>query len=151
MLVRDLMQTEVATLKAGDTLGLADDIMQLGRIRHLPVVSADNKIVGIISQRDLFRAAISSVLHMRKATERDWLAKIPVHDVMTAHVISVGPDCTVREAIEIMIKKRIGCLPVTDNGVLIGLVSENDFLRLLDRVLELPDVKSQLPELRFPD
>jgi CBS domain-containing membrane protein len=151
MLVRDLMQTEVATLKVNDSLGLADDIMQLGRIRHLPVVSAENKVVGIVSQRDLFRAAVSSVLGMRKATEREWLGRIPVRDVMTGRVATVPPTAPVRQAVEIMLEKRIGCLPVVENEVLVGLISESDFLRLLARVLEIPDVKEQLPELRFPD
>lgn len=147
MLVRDLMQTEVATLKVNDSLGLADDIMQLGRIRHLPVVSAENKVMGIVSQRDLFRAAVSSVLRMRKATEREWLGQIPVREVMTAHVATVPPTATARQAVELMLEKRIGCLPVVENGVLVGLVSETDFLRLLARMLALPDVKEELPEL----
>ena len=52
MLIRDLMQREVVTLRASDSLGLAEDVMQLGRIRHLPVLSA-GVVVGIVSQRDL--------------------------------------------------------------------------------------------------
>jgi acetoin utilization protein AcuB len=144
--VGDIMQADVTTLKATDTLGLADDIMELGRIRHLPVVSGD-RLVGIISQRDLFRAAISSVLSMRKATERAWLARIPVSEVMIKRVHTVDPQASVRQALDVMLHKRIGCLPVLADEKLVGLLSETDCLRYLARILALPEIKAELPEL----
>ena len=150
MYVRDLMEKEVVTLNAGDTLDLADDIMRLGRIRHMPVTS-EGKLVGILSQRDLFRAAISSVLQLRPAAEREWLAKIPVREAMTAKVTTVAPDATVHEAVRLMLEKRIGCVPVVDHGKLVGLLSESDCMRYLARLLDISDVKQQLPELPQPD
>src|SRR5262249_4501240 len=117
MLIRDLMQREVATLKASESLGLAEDIMHLGRIRHLPVVSA-GVVVGIVSQRDLYRAAMSSMLQLRRSTEREWLACIPVRAMMTTDVITVAPGDTIHAAIELMLRHRIGCLPVVEHGKL---------------------------------
>lgn len=150
MLVRDLMQPEVATLKADDHLDLADDIMRLGRIRHMPVVDGD-RVVGIVSQRDLFRAAISSVLKLRPAAEREWLAKIAVREVMTTELISVAPDTTIRAAIGRMLEKRIGCLPVVEHGKLVGLLSEADCLGHLANLLDIADAKGHLTETSFPD
>ena len=135
MIVRDLMQSEVATLKISDTLGLADDIMKLGRIRHLPVM-AGTKVVGIISQRDLFLAGISSVLQLRRAAEREWLAGIHIREVMTREVVTIGPDAPVRDAVQLMLDKRIGCLPVLEGQALVGLISETDCLRHLRHLLE---------------
>jgi CBS domain-containing protein len=146
MNVRDLMEKEVTTLKASDDLGLAEDIMELGRIRHLPVVT-NTKLVGIVSQRDLLRAAVSSVLGMQRSTERGWMGKIPVREVMTKKVVTIAPDSTIREATELMLKKRIGCLPVVEGDALVGLLSETDCLRYLARILELPEIKQQLPLL----
>ncbi len=147
MLVRDLMQREVVTLAAGDHLDLAEDIMRLGRIRHLPVVSR-GALVGILSQRDLFRAAVSSVLQMQRSAERDWLQAIPVEAVMTTQVFSVGPATHVRTAVGIMLEKRIGCLPVVDeDGRLAGLLSESDCLRHLAHLLDIAETKERLPEL----
>lgn len=134
-LVRDLMQKDVATLEASDHLDLADDVMRLGRIRHMPVVEGD-KLVGILSQRDLFRAGISSALRFRAAAEREWLAKIVVREMMTSPVLSIAPDRTVREAVALMLDKRVGCLPVVDGDELVGLLSESDLLRHLDHLLE---------------
>lgn len=150
MYVRDLMETEVVTLNAGDTLDLADDIMRLGRIRHMPITS-NGELVGILSQRDLFRAAISSALQLRPAAEREWLAKIPVHEVMTTNVFTIAAEATVHEAVKLMLDKRIGCLPVVEDGALVGLLSESDCMRYLARLLDISDVKQQLPELPQPD
>src|ERR1041385_8804197 len=128
MYVRDFMAYSVVTLEASDTLGLADDMMRLGRIRHMPVMSGD-QLVGILSQRDLFRAALSSALHLQPAAERKWLHKIAVREVMTRPVITVAPATSLRAAIGVMTDKRIGCLPVIDDGKLVGLLSEGDCLR----------------------
>ena len=147
MLVRDLMQREVATLKASESLGIAEDIMQLGRIRHLPVVSA-GVVVGIVSQRDLYRAAASCMLQLRRSREREWLASIPVRAVMTTNVITMAPDDTIHDAVELMLRHRIGCVPVVEDGKLVGLVSETDCLRYLARVLDVSEEKAGLPELR---
>jgi CBS domain-containing protein len=144
--LRDVMQTEVVTLAESDHLDLADSIMRLGRIRHIPVVSGE-RLVGILSQRDLFRAALSTALHLRPAAEREWLAKIPVREVMVHPVITCGPDTPVREAVELMLRHKIGCLPVVDHGKLVGLVSETDFLRLLARLWSVAEVKQELPAL----
>ena len=150
MYVRDLMQSEVVTLNAADSLDLADYIMRLGRIRHMPI-TANGKLVGILSQRDLFRAAISSVLQLRPAAEREWLAKIPVREAMTAGVCTIAPTATIHEAVKLMLQKRIGCLPVLEDHVLVGLLSETDCMRYLERLLDISDAKQQLPELPDPD
>lgn len=135
--VRDIMEREVVTLNEDDSLGLADDIMRLGRIRHMPIV-AERRLVGILSQRDLFRAAISSVLQFKPGPQREWLAKVRVREVMTTDVHTVNESTTVHDAVDMMMRHRIGCLPVvggvTDDG-LIGLVSETDCLRLLQGLL----------------
>jgi len=146
MLVRDLMQREVVTLKLNDSLGLADDIMELGRIRHMPVLLT-GIVVGIVSQRDLYRAAVSSVLQLQRSAEREWLASVPVRNVMSPNVITVAPDETIHVAVELMLGHRIGCLPVVEHGKLVGLISETDCLRHLARALAISEEKAGLPEL----
>jgi CBS domain-containing protein len=147
MNVRQLMQPEVVTLRATDTLDLADDIMRLGRIRHLPVVDADERVVGILSQRDLFRAGISSILQMHYTTERDFLAEVAVAAVMTPNVVCVGPDASLRAAVELMLTHRVGCVAVVEDRKLVGLVSETDCLRHLAHLLGVAQIKDALPEL----
>jgi CBS domain-containing protein len=146
MRVRDLMQRDVVTLAASDTLDLADDIMRLGRIRHLPVTSA-GEVVGILSQRDLFRAAISSLLQLDRSAEQAFLAKVPVRAMMTPAPVTVGPEESVRAAVRLMLERKIGCLPVVEDGRLVGLVSETDCLGHLEHLLAIAEAKGLLPEL----
>jgi len=146
MNVRGLMQRDVVTLGLSDTLDLAEGIMRLGRIRHLPVMEGD-QVVGILSQRDLFRAAVSSLLQLRHDAEREWLATIHVGAVMPPRPFTITPSASLRTAVEIMVEKRIGCLPVVEDGKLVGLLSESDCMRYLAHLLEIAEAKDELPEL----
>jgi CBS domain-containing protein len=66
---------------------------------------------------------------------------------MTTNVFTVRPDASMRSAVELMLAKRIGCLPVVENGTLVGLLSESDCLRYLARILDLAEGKRDLSEL----
>jgi CBS domain-containing protein len=140
------MAREVVTLAASDRLHLADDIMRLGRIRHLPITDGD-AVVGILSQRDLFRAAISSMLQLGRTAEQQFLATVPVQAVMTPTPVTIGPEASVRTAVRVMLERKIGCLPVVEDGRLVGLISEADCLRHLADVLAVAEAKGLLPEL----
>jgi CBS domain-containing protein len=146
MNVRDLMEREVVTLDMTDTLDLADDIMRLGRIRHLPVVDGVT-VVGIVSQRDLFRAGVSCLLQLGHRAEHEWLSRIAVAAVMTAGVMTVAPDTSIRKAVGLMAEHKIGCLPVVEDGKLVGLLSETDCLRYLAHVLDIAQARGGLAEL----
>lgn len=146
MKVRDLMEKTVVTLGQVDTLDLADDVMQLGRIRHMPVVW-EGIVVGIVSQRDLFRAGISSVLKFPHRVDKDWLQKLRVQEVMTSDPVTIAPDASLRDAVELMLKKRVGCVVVVEKEKLVGLLSESDCMRYLARLLCVAEEKQALPEL----
>lgn len=139
--VREVMTASPATLNVTDRLDLARDIMTIGRVRHLPVV-LDERVVGIVSQRDLFRAAISSALKAAPKVELEWLSKIPICDVMAAPVYTAEADWTLPRAVNLMLEKRIGCLPVLEGGELVGLLSESDCLRFLAQRLGQSDARS---------
>jgi CBS domain-containing protein len=134
MRVRDLMQLEVATLDAEDTLDVADDVMRLGRVRHFPIMS-NGTLIGVLSQRDLYSAAASSLLQLHYDTSRAWLARVSVKSVMSTAIHAIGPDRPLRDAVEVMLRERIGCLPVVEDGELVGLLSETDCLRQLSHLL----------------
>ncbi|MEW6615493.1 MAG: CBS domain-containing protein [Thermodesulfobacteriota bacterium] len=128
MRVKDIMSEEVITLEVDEELSLADDIMQLGRIRHLPVVE-NGKLVGIISQRDLFKSSLASVMGFGEKAKRDFLKTVAVKEVMVKKVITISPDADIKEAGRIMLEKKIGCLPVVGNDKLVGLITETDILK----------------------
>ncbi len=128
MLVKEVMKTQLVTLNADVKLGFANDIMYLGRIRHLPVVKGD-ALVGILTQRDLYRASLTSILTNWKEN-KEFLDSIRVSEVMTKDVITVSPDATMEDAAQIMIDKKVGGLPVVQEKTkLIGLITETDVLQ----------------------
>ncbi len=127
MKVRDIMIKEVATLDVNDELSLANDIMRLGRIRHLPVVDG-TRLVGIISERDLFRSSLAQALGYETKATRDLMKTLRIKDVMVTQVVTVAPDTELKVAVRLMVDRKIGCLPVVEGDRLAGLVTETDLL-----------------------
>jgi len=127
--VRDIMSVEVTTLGRNDTLLLAKDIMNLGRIRHFPVVE-DDELVGVVSQRDLYRASLGTVMQYGEKAQRAFLESIAVKEIMV-DPISIGPDATVQDAARLMMEHKIGCLPVLEDDRLVGIVTETDMLQVV--------------------
>src|SRR5512135_2911742 len=132
--VRDVMTADPTTLKRNDKLTLADDIMRLGRVRHLPVVDDDGQtLAGIVTQRDLFRDALAQALGYGKHAQRKILDTLAVKDVMTTDVVTTGPETSLIDAAGILTERKIGCLPVVENGRLVGILTEGDFVALVAR------------------
>jgi CBS domain-containing membrane protein len=132
--VRDVMTADPTTLKRNDKLALADDIMRLGRVRHLPVLDDDGqKLVGIVTQRDLFRDALAQALGYGKPAQRKVLDSLAVKDVMATAVVTVRPDASLVYAARLLSERKIGCLPVVENGRLVGILTEGDFVALIAR------------------
>ncbi len=129
MQVKEVMVRDVATLDIDDELSLANDIMKLGRIRHLPVVSG-KKLVGILSERDLFRSSLVEALGHEPTKTREFMKAIRIQDIMMKKVITIGPEADIREAVQLMLNHKIGCVPVVAAGELLGLITETDILRL---------------------
>ncbi len=147
MRVADLMQREVVTLEPEEPLHLAEDIMRLGRIRHFPIVTREGVLVGVVSQRDLYRAGLCSLL----ATEPAEVAArraVDVREIMTTNVVTVGQEASARQAVAVLLERNIGCLPVVDDAQrLVGLITETDCLRYLEHLLRLSESRALLPEL----
>jgi len=131
--VRDVMTAEVTTLQRNDKLTLADDIMRLGRIRHLPVLDENGQLAGIVTQRDLFRGALAKALGYGERAQRQLMDTLVVKEVMTSDVITTTPDTQLAEAARVLIERKIGCLPVVEAGRLVRIITEEDFVALAAR------------------
>lgn len=124
------MTTDVATIGRNDELTIGDDIMKMKRLRHLPVVE-EGRLVGMLTQRDLFHAALSIALNFGEKAQKEFLKTVVVKEVMTEEVLTIDPGADVKEAARLLIEHKIGCLPVVENGKLVGLVTETDLLRVI--------------------
>lgn len=128
-----IMSTDVVTLRSSDSLADARAAMRRHRIRHLPVVGDDGRLVGLLTQTDLL-AATDSFLHDDKT--RLHAADIPVSDVMVTRVVTVDPAASLRRAALFLEQHRIGCLPVVSDGHLLGIVTDTDFVGVAINLLE---------------
>jgi CBS domain-containing protein len=126
--VSEIMRSEVVILAPGERLDLTQDLMNLGRVRHMPVV-AEGRLVGIVSQRDLLAASLSKAIDFDATSRRTFLHSVEVGEVMTKDVVTGRPDTTLEEAARILVRNKIGCLPiVSPERTLLGLVSETDLI-----------------------
>jgi CBS domain-containing protein len=132
-IAREIMMGSPVTLKPEDTLDLANDVISLGRIRHIPVVQ-DGRLVGMITERDLIGAAASKIFGLKQASKSALLKTVMIKDVMKKRVITVTPDTPIKEAVHLMAEKKIGCVPVVSDGVVVGLVTTTDILRYVERL-----------------
>jgi CBS domain-containing protein len=129
-LVRDLMTAGVVTLGRNDKLVAAEDLMRLGRIRHLPVLDEDGRLAGIVSQRDLFHSGLIKALGYGVHAQERALATVLVKEAMTTQVVTTAPDTPLRDAARTMLERKIGCLVVVDAGKVAGILAESDFVKL---------------------
>ncbi|MFB2863859.1 CBS domain-containing protein [Aeromonas sp. MdU4] len=129
MLIRDIMTTRVATVSMDDRLNVVRDIFEQAHFRHLLVLE-EGELVGVISDRDLFRAIspyLDSEAEMTRDTET--LAK-RAHQIMSRQLITIAPTLSVRAGVKLMLENNVSCLPVLENGALVGIISWKDFLKV---------------------
>ncbi len=127
--VSEIMQKEYASVGPKERVDFADQLFKLGRFRHLPVLDG-GRLVGIVSSRDLMKAALTEVLDFEPGQRRAFFKAIEISEVMTRKVISAGPDTPLTEVASRMVKEQIGCLPIVDGeGAMVGLVTETDLLK----------------------
>ena len=130
MYVKDCMYTTVTTVTPDTLVGKAYQMMHSERIRHLPVVTDAQTLVGIITDRDIRRAAASDAPHMAEYELTYLLDKLQVRDIMTPEVVTVHDTTPLMEAGQIFLQKKFGCLPVVrDHNTLAGIITVTDLLR----------------------
>ncbi len=126
--IEQYMTTEVFTVQPEDPIDLAASIMDWERVRHIPVEDERNRLVGLVSYR--------SVLNFFIRQGGIQLKKEPVRLIMKPHPITVTPETLTVEAIALMRRERIGCLPVVQEDRLVGIVTDRDFMEISGHLLE---------------
>lgn len=128
---REIMMGSPVTLKPEDSLDLANDVISLGRIRHIPVVDG-NRLVGIVTERDLIGAAASQIFGLKNKSKSALLKSVKIKEVMKKRVITATPETPIKDVAHLMADKKIGCVPVVSDGVVVGLVTTTDILRYVE-------------------
>ena len=118
MKIRDLMIPNPIAITANASIGDAIELMKTNHIRHLPVVSKGRKLEGLVTLADLKQGLIPSML-----------GDVDLKDLMITDPITVAPEDDIETAAQIIYKHKIGGLPVTKSGRLVGIITETDLLR----------------------
>jgi len=135
--VRDIMKTPVITANIDEPFSKVEEKFRMKGIRHLPVVDAHDKVVGLITQRDLYKIVpphrtLEGTYHYDAEMLNSFILKY----VMTKDPVTLFPDDYLASAVEIMARQKFGCIPIVDSaGKIAGILTETDILKFLARTL----------------
>ena len=128
----EIMNRDLVTVDKQASLRRARRILDQHRIRHLLVVDG-KRLVGIVTDRDLRQAAPSSKSPLTISERQEFMDELKVLEVMSRKLITASSTTTIREAAKVMVREKIGCLPVVDGNQLVGIVTQSDLLEMLVR------------------
>ena len=135
MLVKDRMTPNPVTITPDTSFPEAFRTIRGKKIRHLPVVDEQGKLIGVVAQTDMLHASPSMATPVNVFEMSYLLANLHVREVMSSPPITVSEDAPLEEAARVMVEKKIGCLPVMRNGVLVGMITETDIFETFVEVL----------------
>jgi CBS domain-containing protein len=118
--VGQFMSTDLFTVRADDLVDLAASVMEWRHVRHVPVEDDDGRLVGLVTHRAL--------LHLLSRGQSQTENPLTVRDIMKTDPLTVSSTTPTIDALEIMQANRVGCLPVVDDGELVGILTSYDFL-----------------------
>jgi acetoin utilization protein AcuB len=140
MLVKERMTHNPVTVRDNTSLHDALKLMHESKVRRLPVMDKNGKMVGIVSEKDLLYASPSPATSLSVWEINYLVAKITVSELMTKKVITICEDCPIEEAARIMVDSRIGGLPILRGDKLVGIITETDLFKIF---LELLGAREQ--------
>ena len=128
LLVEEFMTTDLFTVQKDDIIELVANLFEWRRIRYVPVEDDSKHLVGLITMRMIFRE-FNNILHNRGSSSK------AVEDIMIKNPITIHPEASILEAIDIMDGQKIGCLPVVKNNRLVGIITEQNYMEITSRLL----------------
>jgi CBS domain-containing protein len=136
--VKDLMNTEVDTLKPSDTLHEARQLMLEKFVRYIPIVE-NEKFVGVLTKHDILALSVSSLAEIDSVQQDELDYAIPLSEVMISDVIVANEDASLLEAANVILSQQHGFLPILRGEKLVGVLTESDFVRLAIYLMEQLD------------
>ncbi|MEH7524122.1 acetoin utilization AcuB family protein [Bacillus sp. JJ1503] len=147
MIVEEIMWTEVVALSKDDSIAKAIKLMNEKKIRHLPIIDENQRLIGLVTDRDIRDATPSILFETEKFKE---LLQNPLKMIMKTDIITGHPLDFVEEISAILYEHRIGCLPILKDDKLVGIVTETDLLRTLVELTGAHQPGSQI-EVKVPN
>ena len=140
--VQNYMTDSVYTIKPTDSLHDVKQLMEGAQIRHAPVVNSDGRFCGLVTHRDLLNHTISQLADIDEQTKTEINQAILVKDIMQTDIVCAAPDLSIAEAGNLLLKLKYGCLPVVVGDILVGILTEADFIKIALSLLPKEEEKS---------
>ncbi len=138
--VADVMTRDIFPLKSNQTLNVVRLLMRTVHVRHVPILDDEEKFVGLLSHRDLLAYSISKLADINSLEQSELDRHILIKDVMRTEIATTTAATDLKKAISSMLDNKFGCLPVIGNeGNLIGIITNEDVIRLAIKLLEKED------------
>lgn len=128
--VQNYMTDSVYTIKPTDTLHDVKQLMEIAQIRHAPVVNSEGRFCGLVTHRDLLNHMISELADIDEQTKTEINQAILVKDIMQEDVMCAAPDLSIVEAGKLLLEQKFGCLPIVVGDILVGILTEADFIKI---------------------
>jgi CBS domain-containing protein len=139
LIVEEFMTTDLFTVQQDDLLEFTANLIDWRRIRYVPVEDDKKHLVGLVTMRMVFNAYSKSVNHDEDVVES-------VEDIMIENPITIHPEASIMEAMEIMNSQQIGCLPVVKNNRLVGIITEQNYMKIARRLLKVLHLNNEANE-----
>lgn len=131
MIIERRMTRNPVTATPDMSVAEASALMKQEKVHRLPVLDKDKKLVGVISEKDILYASPSPASSLSIHEMAYLLSKLTVKKLMTKNVVAISKDTTVEEAARLMVDQDLSCLPVLEDGKLVGIVSKSDMFKIL--------------------
>lgn len=139
LIVEEFMTTDLFTVQKDDILEFVSNLMDWRRIQYVPVEDDKKHLVGLVTMRMIFNAYSQAVNH-------DDDVEKTVEEIMIENPITIHPEASIMEAMEIMASQEIGCLPVVKNNRLVGIITEQNYMKTVSRLLKVLDLNNESNE-----
>lgn len=144
LIVEEFMTTDLFTVQKDDIIEFVSDLIDWRRIRYVPVEDEKKHLVGLVTMRMIFRE-YSKTIHHEEGTPET------VDDIMIRNPITIHPEASIVEAMDIMDSQKIGCLPVVKNNRLVGIITEQNYMRIAGRLLRVLHLNNEKNEQSNPE
>ena len=134
--VEEFMTSELCTMSESDSVNDARKVMTERHIRHIPITDDENRIIGLVTQRDILAATIPEPSGREYKTSAAGAAGTRLSDIMIKKVSVVEKTDSLRTAAMYMHSNKYGCLPVVSDGRLAGIITDSDFIAIAINLIE---------------
>ena len=141
--VKEFMTSELCTLGESDTINDARKIMTEKNIRHIPVTDGDDRMLGLITQRDVLAASVPEKVTQESGASDAAGTGICLSEVMIRNVSVINESDSLRTAAMYMQSHKYGCLPVVSNDKLVGIITDSDFIAIAINLIEQAELNEE--------